>query len=172
MTTVRVLVLSAAPAGALVSAIIGVTALVAGGALPGTAFASAAAVWWTGDLLGALIVAPLLLAWLTTPASTRSVRGPLEVALLCLGTVLAAELGLGHLLPVPSLLRRLDYLYLLFPFAVWAALRFGSRGASLMTFVDRRGGGVADGYGRRAVQYRQRRRDAVRGRRATSPSSP
>jgi PAS domain S-box-containing protein len=135
MTTVRALVLSAAPAGALVGAIIGVTALVAGRALPATAFASAAAVWWTGDLLGALIVAPLLLAWLTAPASTRGVRGPLEVALLCLGTVLAAELALSHLLPVPALLRRLDYLYLLFPFAVWAALRFGSRGASLMTFV-------------------------------------
>jgi PAS domain S-box-containing protein len=57
------------------------------------------------------------------------------VVLLCLGTVLAAELGLGHLLPVPELLRRLDYLYLLFPFVVWAGLRFGSRGASLMTFT-------------------------------------
>jgi PAS domain S-box-containing protein len=135
MRTVRTLVLSAAPAGALVSAIVGVTALVAGGALPRTSFAPAAAVWWTGDVLGALIVAPLLLAWLTAPASTHSVRGTLEVVLLCLGTVLAAELGLGHFLPVPALLRRLDYLYLLFPFAVWAALRFGSRGASLMTFV-------------------------------------
>jgi PAS domain S-box-containing protein len=135
MTTVRALVLAAAPAGALVSALIGVTALVAGGVLAAAAAPSAAAVWWTGDLLGALIVAPLLLAWLTAPASSRSVRGPLEVALLCLGTVLAVELGLGHLLPVPALLRRLDYLYLLFPFAIWAALRFGSRGASLMTFV-------------------------------------
>ncbi|MGH7515406.1 MAG: MASE1 domain-containing protein [Gemmatimonadales bacterium] len=135
MTTVRTLVLSAAPAGAFVSAIVGVTALVAGGALPRTSFAPATAVWWTGDVLGALIVAPLPLAWLTAPASPHSVRGTLEVALLCLGTVLAAELGLGHFLPVPALLRRLDYLYLLFPFAVWAALRFGSRGASLMTFV-------------------------------------
>src|SRR6476659_3584833 len=76
MTTVRTLVLTAAPAGALVSAIIGVTALVAGGALPGASFAPAAAVWWTGDLLGALIVAPLLLAWLSAPAATRRVRGP------------------------------------------------------------------------------------------------
>jgi len=93
------------------------------------------AVWWTGDLLGALVVAPLLLAWTLMPASTVATRGPLEVALLCVGTALAAELGLGHLLPVPTLLRRLDYLYLLFPFVIWAALRFGSRGASLMTFT-------------------------------------
>ena len=133
MRTVRTLILVAAPAGALVSAVIGVTALLAGGALPGGAVASALGVWWTGDLLGALIVAPLLLAW-STPSSSM-VRATLEVVLLCLGTVLAAELGLGHLLLVPALLRRLDYLYLLFPFVIWAALRFGSRGASLMTFV-------------------------------------
>ena len=35
------------------------------------------------------------------PPSTASARGPLEVVLLCLGTVIAAEFGLGHLLPVP-----------------------------------------------------------------------
>jgi PAS domain S-box-containing protein len=105
------------------------------GALSPAESASAVAVWWTGDLLGALVVAPLLLAWALMPAGTGTTRGPLEVALLCLGTVLAAELGLGHLLPVPTLLRRLDYLYLLFPFVIWAALRFGSRGASLMSFT-------------------------------------
>ncbi|HET7469013.1 MAG TPA: MASE1 domain-containing protein [Gemmatimonadales bacterium] len=135
MATVRALILVAAPAAALVSALIGVSSLAAGGALRSTAWFTATAVWWTGDVLGALLVAPALLAWLTEPPPTRAVRGTLEVALLCLGTALAAELGLGHLLPVPSLLRRLDYLYLLFPFVIWAALRFGSRGASLMTFV-------------------------------------
>jgi len=135
MAAVRTLILAAAPAGALVSALVGVTSLVAGGALAATAWPTAAAVWWTGDVLGALLVAPLFIAWFTEPAPTRNVRGTLEVALLCLGTALAAELGLGHLLPVPTLLRQLDYLYLLFPFVIWAALRFGSRGASLMTFV-------------------------------------
>ena len=135
MGTVRALVLVAAPAGAIVSALVGVTSLVLAGALPAAGAAPAVAVWWTGDVLGALVVAPLLLAWVLHPPSGRSARGPLEVALLCLGTVLAAELGLGHLLPVPELLRRLDYLYLLFPFVIWAALRFGSRGAALMTFT-------------------------------------
>jgi len=114
MAAVRTLILAAAPAGALVSALVGVTSLVAGGALAATAWPTAAAVWWTGDVLGALLVAPLFIAWFTEPAPTRNVRGTLEVALLCLGTALAAELGLGHLLPVPTLLRQLDYLYLLF----------------------------------------------------------
>ena len=135
MGTVRALALTAAPAGAAASALIGVGALTVSGVLPRAAAGPAFAVWWTGDLLGALIVAPLLLAWVLHPPSTAGARGPLEVALLCLGTVLAAELGLGHLLAMPPLLRRLDYLYLLFPFVVWAAARFGSRGASLMTFT-------------------------------------
>ena len=135
MATVRTLILVAAPAGALVSALIGVTSLVVGGTLAPAAWPTAGAVWWIGDVLGALLVAPLIIAWFTEPAPSRAVRGTLEVALLCLGTALAAELGLGHFLPVPALLRRLDYLYLLFPFVIWAALRFGSRGASLMTFV-------------------------------------
>jgi PAS domain S-box-containing protein len=135
LATVRALILVAAPLGALVSALVGVTSLTLTGALPPTAAAPAGAVWWTGNVLGALIVAPVLLTWLLDPPRNHAVRGPLEVLLLCLGTVLAAELGLGRLLPMPDLLRRLDYLYLLFPFAIWAALRFGSRGASLMTFA-------------------------------------
>jgi PAS domain S-box-containing protein len=133
MGTVRSLVLMAAPLGGIVSAIVGVTALMTTGALPSAGAAAAVAVWWTGDLLGALVIAPLLLAWARVPPTTASARGPLEVVLLCLGTVIAAEFGLGNLLPIP--LFRLDYLYLLFPFVIWAALRFGSRGASLMTFT-------------------------------------
>ena len=135
MGTVRALVLVAAPAGALVSALIGVLALVATGALPETGAAPAVAVWWTGDLLGALVVAPLLLAWIHRPPSTRPAHGLIEVALLCLGTALAAKVGLDTLVPVPPFLRGLNYPYLLFPFVVWAALRFGSRGAALMTFT-------------------------------------
>ncbi len=134
MPSVRALILLAAPASAAVSAVVGLAALAAAGILRSGA-TLAGALWWTGDMLGALIVAPLLLAWLGERPSSRAVRGPIEITLLCLGTVLAAELGMGRLLPVPDVLRRLDYLYLLFPFVVWAALRFGSRGASLMTFV-------------------------------------
>jgi PAS domain S-box-containing protein len=134
MPTVRALILVAAPASAAVSAAVGLATLAAAGMLRSGA-TLAGALWWTGDMLGALIVAPPLLAWLGERPSSRAVRGPLEITLLCLGTVLAAELGMGRLLPAPEVLRRLDYLYLLFPFVIWAALRFGSRGASLMTLV-------------------------------------
>ncbi len=135
MSTVRTLVLVAAPLSALVSALVGVGALAIGGVLAPTALPTAFAVWWTGDLLGALVVAPLLLAWTLHRPPAGGARGPIEVVLLCLGTVVAAELALGRLIPVPDLIRGLEYLYLLFPFVIWAALRFGARGVSLMTFV-------------------------------------
>jgi PAS domain S-box-containing protein len=134
MRTVRALVLAAAPLGALVSASIGVATLWVSGELPARTVDSALAVWWTGDVLGALVVAPLLLVWVPAASSRTEARGPLEIALLCLGTVVAAELGLGQLFSF-TILRQVDYLYLLFPFVIWAALRFGSRGASLMTLT-------------------------------------
>ena len=134
MRTVRTLILVAAPLGALVSALVGVTALALAGVLPGSP-AAAAAVWWAGDLLGALVVAPLLLAWVIYPPPPHAARGVAEVVALCVGTVLAAGLVVGHLLPIPPLFQSVDYTYLLFPFVVWAAIRFGSRGAALTTFT-------------------------------------
>jgi PAS domain S-box-containing protein len=58
----------------------------------------------------------------------------MEVLLLCAGTVLAGGIGLSGLLNRPAL-PKVDYPYLLFPFVIWAALRFSARGASVMTFA-------------------------------------
>jgi PAS domain S-box-containing protein len=130
--TVRALVLAAAPLGALVSAVIGVGSLAAVGALTAP-IPVALSVWWAGDLLGALVLAPVCLAW-GTPRDVVNSRGILELAALCLVTVAAAEIVLGEPVRI-SLLRGLEYHYLLFPFVVWAGLRFGVRGASLLTFT-------------------------------------
>jgi len=129
---IRALILAAAPVGSLVSAAIGVGSLALAGALPG-AGAEAIAVWWAGDMLGALVVASFLFAWADAKQWDRA-RAIVELAILCLGTAAAAELVLGKWVPFP-LLRHLDYPYLLFPFVVWAALRFGPRGSTLLTLV-------------------------------------
>jgi PAS domain S-box-containing protein len=128
----RALILAAAPLGSLVSATIGVGSLVLAGALSASG-AQAIAVWWAGDLLGALVVGCFILAWADTRPMNRA-RGIVELAVLCLGTAAAAELILGGPNRIP-LLRQLDYPYLLFPFVVWAALRFGPRGATLLTLL-------------------------------------
>jgi signal transduction histidine kinase/integral membrane sensor domain MASE1/CheY-like chemotaxis protein len=132
-TTVRTLILAAVPLGAVVSAAFGIAALRLAQALEHSAV-TAFAVWWTGDLLGGLVVGPLLLVWLLPRPTRAHARGIVEIAVLCLGTVAVAELLLGTVVRLP-VLQQVDYLYLLFPFVIWAALRFGPRGATLATFT-------------------------------------
>jgi PAS domain S-box-containing protein len=129
----RRLILVAAPAGALLAGLIGVGALVVTGALESRAVWQALPVWWAGDLLGMLVVAPVLFSWIARPR-VRDTRRLLEVIALVVGTAAAADLGLLQGLAYLPL-GTLEYTYLLFPFVVWAAVRFGPRGASLVTLV-------------------------------------
>src|SRR5437016_52442 len=134
---VGTLVVVAAPIGALASAAVGVTTLWLAQVVSGAGVWSALSLWWAGDYLGALVVAPVFLTWLTWagPAGVRiGRRTALELSLLVGGAVLAIMAIFGGLLPV-SLLPPVEYPYLLFPFVVGAALRFGPRGASLLTLT-------------------------------------
>src|SRR5688572_22578346 len=107
----RALLLVAAPGGAAFAAIIGVTVLWAAGRIPGAMVPFAAGIWWAGDLLGALVVAPLFLRS-DRPSTATTRRAIIEAALLCLVTVLAVQVGLTQLRP-DSVLRQIDYHYLL-----------------------------------------------------------
>jgi PAS domain S-box-containing protein len=129
----RALILLGAPAGALVAALIGVTALLVTRALDPRAALQALPVWWAGDVLGMLVVAPVFFSWAARPR-IRDTRRLLEVVALVVGTAAAADLGLLQTSQWPFL-EELEYTYLLFPFVVWAAVRFGPRGASLVTLV-------------------------------------
>jgi PAS domain S-box-containing protein len=80
------------------------------------------AIWWAGDALGVLILAPLLLALLLRPLP------PPRQAIEHLGFALgAAALVATALLLLPDWLR---VTYLALPVLVWAALRGGSAGAT------------------------------------------
>ena len=131
---VRAFILVAAPLAALVSASVGITALWLSGRMGAGTISPAFVVWWVGDLLGALVMAPVILSWAGRPIAGIRTRRILEMAVIFTGTVLTAELGVTHFLHFP-VLRQIDYPYLLFPFVIWAAVRFGSRGASLMTLT-------------------------------------
>jgi PAS domain S-box-containing protein len=128
----RVLLVAAA-IGALVAALVGVAALHSTGALALNQVLSALATWWAGDMLGLLVVGSVCLSWATPPLA-RDERRVLEVVALVVGTAFAAELGLLQSIALP-VFQEVEYKYLLFPFVVWAAVRFGPRGASLVTLA-------------------------------------
>jgi PAS domain S-box-containing protein len=93
-----------------------------------TAFVRAWFVWWVGDGLGMLLVAPVLLAWARPGGRLRQIRlrPLLEAAGLLALLATSAYLALGQhrgWLVQPGR-------YFVFPFLFWIALRFGALGAA------------------------------------------
>ena len=113
--------LAAVVVSPLVSATIGVISLGAGSMQPAAALPTLWSVWWLGDALGALIVAPLLLVW-TDRAPVRR-DAALEGATLIAALIAANGIifvGFPHVRAAE---------YVVFPFLIWAALRFGPAGS-------------------------------------------
>ena len=99
--------------------------------------------FWLGDTMGILTVAPFLLVWSSKPRQIGRVAEAVFVGLALL-TVSALVFG-GWLQPTTAL----SVIGGLFPFLVWTALRFGSRGGSTAILIVSAFGawGTANGYG-------------------------
>jgi PAS domain S-box-containing protein len=124
---VLALILLGAMAAPLIAATNGVTALWAAGELEGSSYGSQWLLWWVGDAMGALIVAPLVLVWSTNPLRR------LDRARLVEGSVLLAVLvGVSLLVFLAGYWR---YPHLIFPILIWAALRFHQTGAVTGSFL-------------------------------------
>jgi PAS domain S-box-containing protein len=97
-------------------------------------FVSIWQVWWFGDALGVLAVAPAALAWLG--AGKPRVAPPahaLEGAILVVGLLVSAALVFGaDPGPADSVL---DFPYVVVPFMFWAAWRFDARAVSSAALV-------------------------------------
>jgi signal transduction histidine kinase len=127
-----------------VSATIGVTSLCLGGvynsdlevvsaAKSWEDFASLWSLWWLGDAMGDLVMAPVLLVWLSgsSPAWRRSRLKEMGLLLGGLTTLCSAV----FLRRFPTGTEHYPLEYTIFPFVIWGALRFGQRGATSVTFV-------------------------------------
>jgi PAS domain S-box-containing protein len=115
---------AAAAVGALISASFGTTSLRLGDVIPSHQFAEVWRTWWLSDVSGALVVTPLVLTWATRGWRGLSRWNLIEGAALLTALVLLAE--------VPS---QRDVPYVVFPVLIWAALRFGPRGAATALVV-------------------------------------
>ncbi|HKE65679.1 MAG TPA: EAL domain-containing protein [Micromonosporaceae bacterium] len=121
------LVAFGAMAGMLVSATIGSLSLLAAGGIPAHSFWSTWSVWWTGDAMGVLVIAPLLL-FLRTAHWPRDVplRWWVEALALAASTAIVTA-AVTH--------SSVGLLFLVFPFIVWAALRFEMGGATVCVLI-------------------------------------
>jgi signal transduction histidine kinase/integral membrane sensor domain MASE1 len=123
---VVVLVLLAAVSSTAIAATNGVTTLWIADRLSGS-YGSEWFLWWSGDAMGDLVVAPLLLVWLSVPF-WKPRRSEVEE-----GAALLASLGaVSWFVFLHGYWR---YPHLLFPLLVWASLRFRQRGAVTSGFV-------------------------------------
>ena len=120
------LIILAAVCSSAISATIGVGSLVLGGVMAPERVPVTWRAWWLGDAIGDLIVAPLLLTWVTPH---EGIRRPSRIP---------ESLALGACLVLASLHRfqsSYGIVSLLGPVLVWAALRFEQRGAARAVFV-------------------------------------
>lgn len=109
-----------------VSATIGPISLLLGDVIQGEELPRVWRTWWLGDASGALIVLPLALAWVPPPRGDWWSRHGLETALVLV--LIAAINGFTLRFSEPLL-------YAVFPPLIWAALRLGPRGVTLVVAV-------------------------------------
>jgi signal transduction histidine kinase len=126
------MLIAIAPATAI-SATVGSITLIVEGTIDGSEVPTIWRTIWIGDSTGALVVLPLILVWARDwpPAwhTRRLLANPwraLEAA-----AMVAAVIGLSAI--VLSSSRPVSYL--VFPALIWAAVRFGQRGATLAVFL-------------------------------------
>lgn len=82
--------------------------------------------WFSGDAIGIVLVTPLILAWAAGPPLRASKRDVIEAT--ALATLLIGSAVVLWRAPV-------SYVYAIFPLTIWAALRFGVRGAAAASLV-------------------------------------
>ena len=106
------------------SALVGAYSFV--GLRPEVPFVSAWQVWWFGDGLGVMVVAPVLLAWVDKPRlELPDTNRGIELFVLLALVVIVGIWVLGA--PPKPYRSILDFPFVTFPLLIWATLRFDIR---------------------------------------------
>ncbi len=111
----------------LTSASIGVSSLALGGFVDWSSFWAVWLTWWLGDAAGAAIVAPVVILWGSDPRWRWNQVQSLELLVMTVGLLISS-----HFVYAGAIIAPMHYpvQYLVLPFLVWAAFRFGQREAA------------------------------------------
>ncbi len=117
----------------LVSASMGALTMGLSGLLPWSRLGAGWMTWWLGDAMGVIVMSPALLAW-RLPVHWAWTRGRvIELGALLCGLV--ASGALVFLWGAPQMSGDAPLAFVVYPFAIWAGLRFGAHGAAVATFL-------------------------------------
>ena len=118
-------------ASTTISATIGMTSLCAGGLQPWSSFGPLWRTWWLGDAAGDLLVVPAMLAFEARPREmpwSHTIEIGALIASLSVASLVVFARRFDSAAPYP-----LEYL--VFPFLIWAAIRFGIAGAAFANLL-------------------------------------
>jgi integral membrane sensor domain MASE1 len=116
-----------------ISATIGTISLIWGGLALQSDFVTVWSTWWLGDATGILVVAPLLILWSTSLKPTWTPAQVAESGFMLLSAVLVAVTVFGNEAFTDAENYPLEFLIV--PWIIWAAFRFGQRGTASLTGV-------------------------------------
>jgi len=131
----------------MIAATFGAVSMCAAGMAPWSAFGTIWWVWWLGDGMGVLVFTPVLLTWRNFPRFKQPAKNLLEAGAVAGAVVIVNQIVFGWWLGNTAALFPLAYVT--FPLLVWAALRFGQRGATAasLLIILMAVWGTVDGYG-------------------------
>ena len=104
----------------------GVINLALGGIIPWHAWQSVWRTWLIGDAMGAVLIAPVILTCATNPKTSFSRWSAIELVLLSVAIATQAFFSFSAHMP---------HAYQLFPFVMWAALRFTQRETAISVLI-------------------------------------
>ncbi len=119
----------AAVGSTTISATLGVTTLSLAGFAQWAKFGPIWLTWWLGDLVGALVVTPVVILWSAPLSMESNRRWRLEAAALLVSLCIVTLSVFSGLFPSTN--RNYPLEFLCIPFLVWGAFRFGQRAAAM-----------------------------------------
>jgi signal transduction histidine kinase len=123
------LVVLAALGSTMVSATFGLVAAALMGLHPSDSYPAFWSVWWVGDAMGDLLVAPLICAWARPIRLSRRAGRWIEAVLLAAALTLVSMVVFRRLFNIRAV-ELVRGTYAIVPLLIWAALRFDQRGTT------------------------------------------